>query len=132
MDNSIVNRNVLKAVTNQPIRETSNQNSINFLFIYKFRILQIQIQSNDDLSYQPLVTISDNDNSDEDDFISPIHKLTKNELREKLKLFRQDNNSSRNNINNTLLNHNNDNYDADDIEFHTYQSTKCSICCYQY
>ncbi|CAF1073561.1 unnamed protein product [Rotaria sordida] len=86
MDNSIVNRNVLKAVTNQPIRETSNQNSINFLFIYKFRILQIQIQSNDDLSYQPLVTISDNDNSDEDDFISPIHKLIKNELREELKL----------------------------------------------
>ncbi|CAF0850696.1 unnamed protein product [Rotaria sordida] len=70
--------------------------------------------------------------SNDDDFISPIHKLTKNELREELKLFREDNNSSRNNINNTLLNHNNDNYDADDIEFHTYQSTKCSICCYQY
>ena len=29
-----------------------------------FRIFQTQIQSNDDPSYQPLVTISDNDNTE--------------------------------------------------------------------
>ncbi|CAF2597340.1 unnamed protein product [Rotaria sp. Silwood2] len=73
----------------------------------------------------------------EDDFISPIHKLTKNELREELKLFRQDNDSLGNNIGHTLLTNNNvneddDDDDAGDIEFRTYQSTKRSICCYQY
>ncbi|CAF1045970.1 unnamed protein product [Rotaria sp. Silwood1] len=153
MDNSAMNRNVLNVVTNQPIRDTSNQNvKIRPLKSNKpnlvqhltrsnpiqvssgLKILQTRIQSNDDPSYQPLVVISDNDNSDEENFVSPIHKLTKNELREELKLFRQDNDSIGNNLHNTLLNNNDndDDDDADDIEFRTYQSTKRSICCDQY
>ncbi|CAF5109203.1 unnamed protein product [Rotaria sp. Silwood1] len=83
MNNSAINRNVLNVVTNQPIRDTSNQNvKIRPLKSNKpnlvqhltrsnpiqvssgLKILQTRIQSNDDPSYQPLVVISDNDNSD--------------------------------------------------------------------
>ncbi|CAF3321792.1 unnamed protein product [Rotaria socialis] len=154
MDHPSVNRNALTTMTNQPIRETSKQNDLlvklralrpnkpnlvqhltrsNPIQISSgLKILQTRIQSNDDPSYQPLVTISDNEHSDEDDFVSPIHKLTKNELREELKLFRQNDASTGPNTNNALLTNNNDDDDADDIEFRTYPSTKRSVCCSQF
>ena len=72
--------------------------------------------------------------SSEDDFVSPIHKLTKIELREELKAFRQNDDSIRNNINQTLLANDNDDNDDDtgDIEFRAHQTIKRSNCCLQY
>jgi len=69
--------------------------------------------------------------SSKDDFVSPIHKLTKNELREELKAFRRSEESIRNGTNHALLANDSDD-DTGDIEFRTHQSMKRSICCYQY
>ena len=64
--------------------------------------------------------------------MSPIHKLTKNELREELKAFRQNEDSIRNDTNHALLANDNDDDDTGDIEFRSHQSIKRTICCYRY
>lgn len=64
---------------------------------------------------------------EEIDFVSPIQKLTKEELREELKIFNQSSQTS-------LLanNNNNDDDDTGEIQFRIQQPIKRSICCYQY
>jgi hypothetical protein len=61
--------------------------------------------------------------SSEEDFISPIQKLTKEELREELKIFKNSSQAA-------LLA--NDDDDTGDIQFRIQQPIKRSICCYQY
>ncbi|CAF4164965.1 unnamed protein product, partial [Rotaria sp. Silwood2] len=84
-----------------------------------------RIQSSDDPSYEPLVTINDNEHSDEDDFVLPVQKLTKEELREELKVFQSSNTSSH-----ALLANDNDD-DTGELEFRTRQPINRSVCCYQ-
>ena len=59
----------------------------------------------------------------EEDFISPIQKLTKEELREELKVFKPTNN---------LLAINNDDDDTGELQFRVEQPFKRSICCYYF
>ncbi|CAF4635875.1 unnamed protein product [Rotaria sp. Silwood1] len=93
-----------------------------------FKIPNTRIQSTDnDTSYLPLVTISDNEHSDEDDFVLPVQKLTKEELREELKVFQ-----STNSISHALLANDNDDNDIDELQFRTQQPFNRSVCCYQY
>ncbi|UJR26949.1 hypothetical protein I4U23_008257 [Adineta vaga] len=161
MDKSTSNRSALNVVTNQSARKASNQNdllakirpkpinkpnlvqqltqSTSIQVSSGLRILNTRIQPNADPSYQPLVTISDDDdnnnNSNEEDFVSPVHRLTRNELREELKTFRQHGDSANNSTSHALLanDHDEDNDDdAGDIEFRTHQAIKRTICCYQY
>jgi hypothetical protein len=76
--------------------------------------------------------------SSDDNFISPIHKLTRNELREELKVFNQTKNSVRSTSQHVLLDHDNDNNDdgdnddAGDIQFRTHQTIKRFNCCSSY
>jgi hypothetical protein len=70
--------------------------------------------------------------SRKEDFVSPIHKLTKDELREELKTFRQNDDSNRNNLRSLLAHNSDDDDDNGAIEFRTHQTTKRSVCCYQY
>ncbi|CAF3986897.1 unnamed protein product [Rotaria sp. Silwood2] len=90
-----------------------------------FKIPNTRIQSSDDPSYEPLVTINDNEHSDEDDFVLPVQKLTKEELREELKVFQSSNTSSH-----ALLANDNDD-DTGELEFRTRQPINRSVCCYQ-
>ncbi|CAF3419903.1 unnamed protein product [Rotaria socialis] len=106
MTTSNFNTNPLNMMTNQPNRKStdllakirpiklkkpdlvqplSRPNTIQISS--GFKIPNTRIQSNDSPSYEPLVTISDNDETDGEDFISPIQKLTKEELREELNAF---------------------------------------------
>jgi hypothetical protein len=62
----------------------------------------------------------------EEDFISPIQKLTKEELREELKIFNHTSQAALLSINN------NDDDDTGDIQFRIEQPIKRSICCYKY
>lgn len=65
---------------------------------------------------------------DEINFISPIQKLTKEELREELKVFHHSSQSAL--LDNT--NNNDDDDDTGDIQFRIQQPIKRSICCSQY
>ena len=105
-----------------------------------FRMLSTRIPSTDDPSYRPLVTISDNEHSDsEENFISPIHKLTKTELREELNAFNANAGPKRHGSNYALLAHGDDDDDDDDddegttdIQFRTHEAIKRSVCCHSY
>ncbi|CAF0952692.1 unnamed protein product [Rotaria sordida] len=94
-----------------------------------FKIPNTQIQSANDPSCEPLVTISDNEQSDEEveDFVLPIQKLTKEELREELKTFQSTNNTTH-----ALLANDNDDDDTGELQFRTQQPLKRCICCDQY
>ncbi|UJR22182.1 hypothetical protein I4U23_025246 [Adineta vaga] len=82
-----------------------------------FKVFNTRIQAFDDHSSQPLVTISDNEHSDNDDhFMSPVHKLTKEELCEELQIFTSKNH--------TLLAAADDD---DDLQFRTEESLKQSL-----
>ncbi|CAF0735514.1 unnamed protein product [Adineta ricciae] len=160
MDKSTINRSALNVVTNQPARKPSNQNDLLAKIRPKpinkpnlvqqltqsttiqvssgLKILNTRIQSNADPSYQPLVMISDDDDDDnhsnEEDFVSPVHRLTRNELREELRAFRQHEDSTNNSTNHALLaNGNDDDDDGDvgDIEFRTHQVVNRTVCCSQ-
>ena len=102
------------------------------------RMLNTRIPSPDDPSYQPLVTISDNEHSDsEENFISPIHKLTKTELREELNAFNANAGPKRHRSNYALLAHGDDEDEDDDdgttdIQFRTHEAIKRSVCCHSY
>ncbi|CAF3040433.1 unnamed protein product [Rotaria sp. Silwood2] len=61
----------------------------------------------------------------EDDFVLPVQKLTKEELREELKVFQSSNTSSH-----ALLANDNDD-DTGELEFRTRQPINRSVCCYQ-
>ncbi len=61
--------------------------------------------------------------SSEEDFISPIQKLTKEELREELKIFNPTSQAA-------LLA--NDDDDTGELQFRIQQPIKRSICCYPY
>lgn len=63
---------------------------------------------------------------DEEDFVSPIQKLTKEELREELKIFNQNSRTS------LLANGDGDDDDNGDLQFRIQQPIKRSICCSQY
>ncbi|CAF3725501.1 unnamed protein product [Rotaria sp. Silwood1] len=63
----------------------------------------------------------------EDDFVLPVQKLTKEELREELKVFQ-----STNSISHALLANDNDDNDIDELQFRTQQPFNRSVCCYQY
>ena len=115
-------------------------------------MLNTRIPSTEDSSYQPLVTISDNEHSElvttanaprtrvslslsvlfsEEDFVSPIHKLTKTELREELNVFNAG--AKRPSSNYALLAQGNDDDDDDgttDIQFRTHEAIKRSVCCH--
>ncbi|CAF2250679.1 unnamed protein product [Rotaria magnacalcarata] len=78
-----------------------------------FKIPNTRIQSNESPSYEPLVTISDNDETDGEDFISPIQKLTKEELREELKAFQS---TTTNTSTHALLANDNDD-DTGELQF---------------
>jgi len=91
MDKSNTNRNALNIVTNQPSRNKSKSidplakirpmisrkphlvqplSRPNTIQTSGLKMLNTRIPSSDDSSYQPLVTISDNDHSDEEDPLS--------------------------------------------------------------
>ena len=63
-----------------------------------------------------------------ENFISPIQKLTKEELREELKIFNPKSQSA------LLANDNDDDEDDDtgDLQFRIEQPMKRSVCCSQY
>ncbi|CAF0742802.1 unnamed protein product [Didymodactylos carnosus] len=95
----------LKIITNQPWRKYSNGPKQDRSYLPKssltqqisrtsiplssgLRILNTKIQAKESETYQPLVTISDKEGSNsDDDHVSPVHKLTKDELREELNGF---------------------------------------------
>ena len=70
--------------------------------------------------------------SDEEDFVSPIHKLTKNELREELKIFNQTADSSRQTPRQALLANDDDEDETGDIQFRTHPTIKRYTCCSPY
>ena len=61
-----------------------------------------------------------------EDFVSPIHKLTKSELREELKMFKQPTDSVKSSTHHALLNQDSDNDETGDIQFRTSQSIERS------
>jgi hypothetical protein len=63
--------------------------------------------------------------SSEEDFISPIQKLTKEELREELKIFNQTSHAA-------LLANDEDDEETGDLQFRIQQPLKHSICCYDH
>ena len=69
----------------------------------------------------------------EDDFVSPVQKLTKEELHEELKAFESTN---RNTSHALRANDNNNDDDSDDdtgeLQFRMQQPLQNSICCCQY
>ncbi|CAF0878155.1 unnamed protein product [Didymodactylos carnosus] len=95
----------LKVITNQPSQKNTTDSKKNRSYLPKpsltqqisratiplssgLRILNTKIQAKQSEDYHPLVTISDKeDTNSDDDYISPVHKLTKNELREELNGF---------------------------------------------
>lgn len=107
-----------------------------YILSNSFRTSNTRIEHNINPSYEPLVSISDNDHSEfvdvdvffflylsivqnqspfsDDNYVTPVHKLTQSELREELQPFR---------------NHNDDDDDTGDLEFRTQQPSKHSNCC---
>lgn len=67
---------------------------------------------------------------DEEDFVSPIQKLTKEELREELKIFNQNSRTSL--LTNGDNNDDDDDEDVGDLQFRIQQPIKRSICCSSY
>ncbi len=65
------------------------------------------------------------EDDEEENFVTPIQKLTKEELREELKIFNQTSHGA-------LLANDNDDDDTGDIQFRIEQPIKRSVCCYQY
>ncbi|CAM2718608.1 unnamed protein product [Rotaria socialis] len=147
MTTSNFNTNPLNMMTNQPNRKStdllakirpiklkkpdlvqplSRPNTIQISS--GFKIPNTRIQSNDSPSYEPLVTISDNDETDGEDFISPIQKLTKEELREELNAFQS---ATTNTSTHALLANDNDD-DTGELQFRSQQQAKRSNCCYRF
>ena len=74
--------------------------------------------------------------SREENFVSPIHKLTKTELREELKIFKPTTESNQSTTHHALLGSTNgdddEDDDADDIQFRTHETIKRLTCCPSY